>query len=64
MPSNAPPEEFNDQKSVDETTRLLSSPINAARLFEAIAELEAGRGVAHPIPTQRRDDLEQSQNNG
>ena len=32
-----------------ETMRILSSPENAQRLRESIAELEAGRGSAHDL---------------
>ena len=38
--------EFN---SIMETLHLLRSPANAADLEEAIAELEAGRGIEHPL---------------
>jgi antitoxin YefM len=33
-----------DWNAMEETARLLSSPKNAERLIEAIAQLEAGRG--------------------
>jgi len=33
-----------DWTSLEETARLLSSPANARRLAEAIAQLDAGRG--------------------
>ena len=33
-----------DWNAMEETARLLSSPKNAERLVEAIAQLEAGRG--------------------
>jgi antitoxin YefM len=38
--------EFN---SIMETFHLLRSPDNAADLDEAIAELDAGRGIEHPL---------------
>jgi antitoxin YefM len=38
-----------DWNAMEETTRLLSSPANAARLREAIRELEAGGGEAHDL---------------
>ena len=38
-----------DWNAIEETTRLLSSPANAARLMEAIRELEAGGGEAHDL---------------
>jgi antitoxin YefM len=40
---------LSDWHSLEETARLLSSPKNAARLAEAIAELDAGRGVTHGL---------------
>lgn len=36
-------------ESLDETTYLLSSPRNAARLRESIAELEAGGGTERKL---------------
>ena len=38
-----------DWTSMEETTRLLSSPANAARLMEAIQGLDAGDGEAHDL---------------
>lgn len=38
-----------DWNAMEETLHLLSSPKNAARLREAIAELSAGRGDAHEL---------------
>ena len=38
-----------DWNAIEETTRLLSSSTNAARLLEAIQELEAGGGEAHDL---------------
>ncbi len=35
---------LDDFKSMEETTYLLRSPNNAKRLFEAIKEVESGRG--------------------
>ena len=35
----------NDSEALEETAYLLRSPKNARRLFEAIAELEAGGGI-------------------
>ncbi len=35
---------LDDFKSMEETTYLLRSPNNAKRLFEAIQEIESGRG--------------------
>lgn len=35
--------------SIEETMYLLSSPKNAARLLESIAELEAGGGEVHEL---------------
>lgn len=36
--------------AIQETLHLLSSPRNAARLVEALAELDAGGGVAADVP--------------
>lgn len=36
---------LEDYESLQETAYLLRSPVNAARLAEGIAELEAGKGV-------------------
>ena len=38
-----------DWTAMEETTRLLSSPVNAARLMEAIRGLDAGAGEAHDL---------------
>jgi len=38
-----------DFDSIEETMHLLSSPANAMRLNESIAELEAGGGVEHGL---------------
>lgn len=38
-----------DWNAIEETTRLLSSPANAARLREAIQGLDAGAGEAHDL---------------
>jgi antitoxin YefM len=38
-----------DWNAMEETLHLLSSPKNAARLREAMAELSAGRGEAHEL---------------
>ena len=38
-----------DWTSMEETTRLLSSPANAARLMEAVQGLDAGDGEAHDL---------------
>lgn len=35
--------------SIEETLYLLSSPANAKRLMEGIAELDAGRGEEHEL---------------
>jgi antitoxin YefM len=40
---------LSDWHSLEETARLLSSPKNARRLAEAIAELDAGRGEEHDL---------------
>lgn len=42
-----------DYRSMEETAYLLRSPTNAARLAEAIAEIEAGR-ARRPWPGGRR----------
>ncbi|GAA5496767.1 antitoxin YefM [Rubritalea squalenifaciens DSM 18772] len=44
---------LEDYESLQETAYLLRSPVNAARLAESIAELEAGGGVIKSL-----DDLE------
>lgn len=38
-----------DWNALEETARLLSSPANAARLAESIAQLDAGHGVEHAL---------------
>lgn len=38
-----------DWNAMEETGRLLSSPANAARLSEAIAQLDAGQGVERDL---------------
>ncbi|WP_417829791.1 type II toxin-antitoxin system Phd/YefM family antitoxin [Thalassospira sp.] len=38
-----------DFDAMEETMHLLSSPANAQRLNDSIAELEAGKGVEHPL---------------
>jgi len=38
-----------DWNAMEETARLLASPANAARLTEAISELDAGRGAPHDL---------------
>ncbi len=38
-----------DWNAMEETLHLLSSPANAARLREAIGELDAGAGEAHDL---------------
>ena len=40
---------LDDFASYEETRHLLASPANAARLSEAIAELEAGGGAEKPL---------------
>lgn len=40
---------LEDWHSIDETMHLLSSPRNAARLDEAIRELDAGGGVERTL---------------
>jgi antitoxin YefM len=40
---------LEDWASMDETSYLLSSPRNAARLLEAVEGLKAGKGVAHNL---------------
>ncbi len=39
----------SDWESIEETLYLLSSPRNAARLAESIAELDAGRGQVREL---------------
>ena len=38
-----------DWNALEETARLLSSPANAARLAEGIAQLDAGKGVERDL---------------
>jgi antitoxin YefM len=38
-----------DWSGMQETVYLLSSPANAERLLEAVAELKAGKGIAHEL---------------
>jgi len=38
-----------DWNAMEETARLLSSPANAARLADAIAQLDAGKGVKRSL---------------
>lgn len=40
---------LSDWQAMEETTYLLSSPANAERLREGIAELDAGRGVERDL---------------
>lgn len=40
---------LEDWHSIEETLYLLSSPRNAARLAEAIKELDAGRGIERDL---------------
>lgn len=40
---------LSDWNSLEETARLLSSPKNAARLAEAIAQLESRRGAEREL---------------
>jgi antitoxin YefM len=40
---------LEDFKSYEETAYLMASPKNAARLNRAIAEIEAGKTVPHPL---------------
>lgn len=44
---------LEEYTAIEETLHLLSSPKNASRLHEAIAELDKGRGVRRD-PTARR----------
>lgn len=46
---------LEDFASWEETAYLLSSPRNAARLHEAIAELDAGGGIVHDLGELKRD---------
>ncbi len=38
-----------DWNSMEETVRLLSSPANATRLMEAVAQLDAGKGAEREL---------------
>ncbi|MDO9164281.1 MAG: type II toxin-antitoxin system prevent-host-death family antitoxin [Methylococcaceae bacterium] len=40
---------LEDYKSYEETAYLMASPKNAARLNQAIAEIEAGKTAQHPL---------------
>ncbi len=40
---------LSDWNALEETARLLSSPKNAARLVEAIAQLDSGSGVEREL---------------
>jgi len=40
---------LEDFKSYEETAYLMASPKNAARLNQAIAEIEGGKAVQHPL---------------
>jgi antitoxin YefM len=40
---------LEDWASMDETTYLLSSPANRRQLLEAIAELNAGKGIVREL---------------
>ena len=40
---------LEDYKSFEETAYLMASPVNARRLNQAIAEVEAGKGVSHDL---------------
>lgn len=40
---------LSDWSAMEETLHLLSSPANAARLREGVAELEAGGGSEHDL---------------
>jgi antitoxin YefM len=40
---------LSDWNAMEETARLLSSPKNAARLMEAIEQLDAGKGVEREL---------------
>jgi antitoxin YefM len=40
---------LEDFKSYEETAYLMASPRNAARLHDAIAEVEAGQGRTHEL---------------
>lgn len=40
---------LEDFKSYEETAYLMASPVNAARLSEAIAEIKAGKATRHDL---------------
>jgi len=40
---------LEDYKSYEETAYLMASPKNAARLNQAVAEIEAGKTAQHPL---------------
>jgi len=40
---------LDDYEALEETAYLLRSPKNARRLFESIAELQAGGGTEHEL---------------
>jgi antitoxin YefM len=40
---------LDEYESLKETAYLLQSPANAARILEAIAQLESGGGTAHAL---------------
>lgn len=40
---------MEDFKSYEETAYLMASPVNAARLHEAVAEVEAGQTKTHEL---------------
>jgi antitoxin YefM len=40
---------LEDFKSYEETAYLMASPKNAARLNQAVADIEAGKAVQHPL---------------
>ena len=40
---------LDDYQSLEETSFLLRSPMNAKRLLESIQQLESGKGVEHEI---------------
>lgn len=40
---------LEDYNALEETAYLLRSPVNAQRLLESIAELEAGRGIEREL---------------
>jgi len=41
---------LSDWQAMEETSYLLSSPANAARLRRSIAQLDAGQGVERELP--------------